>query len=164
MLKFQGEKNMDDKFTLFLNEVPANLQEFVLELDNYLLGKGCKRKIEPAKNGFVTTYILPDSGKSLLNYVFRKTGVKMRIYAKGIGAYDAILSDFPDKMKKGIIKAGDCKKLVGGTCSPTCPGGYTFTMDKVEYKKCRSMAFLHKLDEDSAKYILKLIKSELDNV
>ena len=47
---------MNEKFTLFLNEVPPNLQEFVLELDDYLLGKECKRKIEPAKNGYVTTY------------------------------------------------------------------------------------------------------------
>ncbi len=39
---------MNEKFTLFLNEVPPNLQEFVLELDDYLLGKECKRKIEPA--------------------------------------------------------------------------------------------------------------------
>jgi len=155
---------MNEKFTLFLNEVPPNLQEFVLELDDYLLGKECKRKIEPAKNGYVTTYMLPGSGKSLLNYVFRKTGIKIRIYAAGISAYDAILNDFPDKMKKEIIKSGDCKKLVGGTCSPICPAGYTFIMDGVEYKKCRSMAFLHKIDEESADYILKLIKPELEKV
>lgn len=155
---------MNEKFTLFLNEVPPNLQEFVLELDDYLLGKECKRKIEPAKNGYVTTYMLPGSGKSLLNYVFRKTGIKIRIYAASIDVYDAILNDFPDKMKKEIIKSGDCKKLVGGTCSPICPAGYTFIMDGVEYKKCRSMAFLHKIDEESAEYILKLIKSELEKV
>lgn len=155
---------MNEKFTLFLNEVPPNLQEFVLELDDYLLGKECKRKIEPAKNGYVTTYMLPGSGKSLLNYVFRKTGIKIRIYAAGISAYDAILNVFPDKMKKEIIKSGDCKKLVGGTCSPICSAGYTFIMDGVEYKKCRSMAFLHKIDEESADYILKLIKSELEKV
>lgn len=155
---------MNERFTQFINEIPPNLQKFVLELDDYLLGKECKRKIEPAKNGYVTTYMLPGSGKSLLNYVFRKTGVKIRIYAANVGAYDAILNDFPDKMKKEIIKAGDCKKLIGGTCSPICPGGYTFIMDGVEYKKCRSMAFLHKLDEDSGKYILKLIKSELEKV
>lgn len=151
---------MNEKFTLFLNEVPTNLRGFVLDLDNYLLEKECKRKIEPAKNGFLTTYIIPNSGKSLLNYVFRKSGVKMRIYAAGVSTYDAILNDFPDTMKKEIIKAGDCKKLVGGTCSPFCPAGYTFKMDGVEYKKCRSMAFMHKLDEGSAEHILKLIKSE----
>ena len=155
---------MNERFTLFLNEVPPSLQGFVLELDDYLLGKECKRKIEPAKNGYVTTYMLPGSGKSLLNYVFRKTGIKIRIYAAGISAYDAILNDFPDKMKKEIIKAGDCKKLVGGTCSPICPAGYTFIMDGVEYKKCRSMAFLHNLDKESTEYILKLIKSELEKV
>ncbi len=151
-------------FTQFFNEVPPNLQEFVLELDKYLLAKECKIKIEPAKNGYVTTYMLPGSGRSLLNYVFRKTGIKLRIYAAGISSYDAILNDFPDKMKKEIIKSGDCKKLLGGTCSPVCPAGYNFIMDGVEYKKCRSTAFLHKLDEESAKFIIKLIKAELEKV
>jgi hypothetical protein len=88
----------------------------------------------------------------------------MRIYAASVNAYDIILNDFPEKMKKEIIKSGDCKKLIGGTCSPICPAGYTFTMDGVEYKKCRNMAFLHNLDEESAEYILKLINSELAHV
>ena len=153
---------MDDKFTPFLNEVPDKYHGFVLDLDDYLLEKKCKRKIEPAKNGYLTTYVHPVSGKSLLNYVFRKTGVKMRIYAAGIGSYDAMLNHFPNKMKKEIIKAGDCKKLNGGICSPTCPAGYTFRMDGVEYKKCRSMAFFHDLEEDSAPYILQLVQSEME--
>lgn len=152
---------MDDNFMLFLNDIPAHLQGFVLELDDYLLKKESKRNIKSAKSGFVASYINPATEKTLLNYVFRKTGVKMRIYAAGVGGYDAILNDFPEKMKKEIIKASDCKKLIGEICSPTCPAGYTFTMDGEEYKKCRSMAFFHDLDEESADYILKLLKAEL---
>ena len=82
---------------------------------------------------------------TLLNYVFRKTGVKVRIYAAGIGEYSGILSDFPDHMKKDIIKAGDCKKLSGLKCTPTCTGGYAFRMDDTDYKKCKNMAFFHSL-------------------
>lgn len=126
---------MDEKFTSFLNDIPVSLHGFVLELDESLIKKGCKREIKTAKSGFVTSYLSAKTGKTLLNYVFRKTGVKMRIYAANVASYDVLLNEFPDKMKKEIVKAGECKKLTGGNCSPTCPAGYTFTMDGVEYKK-----------------------------
>ncbi len=154
---------MDDKFMIFLNDIPVSLQGFVIELDEFLIKKGCKRDIKSAKSGFVASYIFSPTGKTLLNYVFRKTGVKMRVYAAGITRYDSILSKFPDKMKKEILKAGDCKKLIGGTCSPTCPAGYSFVMDGIEYKKCRSTAFFHDLNEESSKFILELVKSQLSS-
>lgn len=153
--------SMDEKFVMFLNDIPASLQGFVLELDAFLISKGCKREIKVAKSGFVSSYIDLSTKKTLLNYVFRKTGVKMRIYAAKVANYDSILDDFPTKMKKEIIKAGDCKKLTGATCSPTCPAGYTFVMDGTENKKCRSTAFFHDLNEESSKYIWNLIESEV---
>ena len=146
---------MDETFMLFLNDIPAECQGFVLELDKYLTEKGSKRTIKSAKSGFVTSYTSPKTGKALLNYVFRKTGVKMRIYAAGIGEYSEILSDFPDNMKKDIIKAGDCKKLYGLNCSPTCTSRYSFLMDGVSYKKCKNMAFFHSLEERNFSAIRK---------
>ena len=98
---------MDETFMLFLNDIPAEYQEFVLELDKYLTEKGSNRTIKSAKSGFVTSYNSSKNGKALLNYVFRKNGVKMRIYAAGIGEYTEILADFPDNMKKDIVNAGD---------------------------------------------------------
>ena len=88
-------------------------------------------------------------------------GRKMRIYAQSIGAHADILSDFPENMKNDIRKAGDCKKLCGLKCSPTCPGGYSFSMDGEEYKKCKNMAFFHSLTEENYDAIEKLIRSEL---
>lgn len=155
---------MDESYGLFLSDIPENLKGFVTDLNDYLLEKECKRKIKTAKNGFVTSYLKPATGKTLLNYVFRKTGVKMRIYAAGVGGYEVILNDFPEQMKKEIRKACDCKKLIGGICSPTCPAGYIFTMDGEEYKKCRNMAFFHNLEEETAPYILELLKAELATV
>ena len=152
---------MDETFMLFLNDIPAESQGFVLELDKYLTSKGSKRTIKAAKSGFVTSYSSPVTGKVLLNYVFRKTGVKMRIYAQSIGEHSDILSDLPEKMKADIRKSGDCKKLNGLNCSPTCSGGYTFTMDGVEFKKCKNMAFFHSLTEENYDAIKKLIYSEL---
>ncbi len=153
---------MDEKFLSFLNDIPASQQGFVLELDKFLNEKECKREIKTAKNGYVASYISSVTGKTLLNYVFRKSGVKMRIYAAGIANYDSILTEFPEKMKKDIMKAGVCKKLIGEVCSPTCPAGYTFMLDGNEYKKCRMMAFFHDLNDEDSPYIRKLIESEVN--
>lgn len=152
---------MDETFMLFLNDIPAESQGFVLELDKYLTAKGSKRTIKTAKSGFVTSYTSPVTGKALLNYVFRKTGVKMRIYAQNIGEHSDILTDLPENMKSDIKKSGDCKKLSGLKCSLTCTGGYTFFMDGAEYKKCKNMAFFHSLTEENFDAIKKLIYSEL---
>ena len=153
---------MDEKFNLFLNEIPFECQGFVLELDEYLTKKGSKRTVKTAKSGFVASYSHPKSDKALLNYVFRKTGVKIRIYAAGIAGYSDILADFPDNMKKDIMKAGDCKKLNGLNCSPTCTGGYSFPMDSVVYKKCKNMAFFHSLEKRNFAAVRKLVESEID--
>ncbi len=153
---------MDEKFNLFLNEIPFECQDFVLELDEYLTKKGSKRTVKTAKSGFVASYSHPKSDKALLNYVFRKTGVKIRIYAAGIAGYSDILADFPDNMKKEIIKGVDCKKLNGLNCSPTCTAGYSFVMDGVQYKKCKNTAFFHSLEKNNFSAVKKLIEAEIE--
>ena len=153
---------MDEKFMLFLNDIPAGMQKFVLELDEYLITKGSKRIIKSANSGYVTSYNSPSSGKALMNYVFRKTGVRVRIYAEHIGDHSEILSNFPNNMKADIKKGVDCKKLTGLTCSPTCSAGYIFVMDGIEYKKCKNSAFFHALTEENFGSIMQLIKSEIE--
>ena len=113
---------MDETFALFLNEIPEDCREFVSALDKYLTSNGSKRTIKTAKSGYVTSYSHHKSGRALLNYVFRKSGVKMRIYAENIGSHYKLLSDFPDEMKSDIIKAGDCKKLNSMNCTPHLHG------------------------------------------
>lgn len=142
--------------------IPAEYHSFVLELDEYLTAMGSKRTIKAAKSGFVTSYSSPISGRALLNYVFRKNGVKMRIYAEHIGEHSEVLDGLPDNMKADIRKAGDCKKLTGLTCTPTCTAGYTFVMDGQEYRKCKNMAFFHSLTAGNLEHILKLIKAEIE--
>ena len=155
---------MDELFKLFLNEIPSECHDFVTELDKYLIDKGCKRTIKTAKSGFVTSYSSPKSDRALLNYVFRKNCVKMRIYAANIKEYEEVLSNIPDNMKKDIIKGGDCKKLIGLNCTPTCSGGYSFHMDGVDYKKCKNMAFFHSLENRNFSAIKKIIEAEIDYI
>ena len=77
------------------------------------------------------------------------------------GEHSDFLSDLPQNMKADIRKAGDCKKLNGLNCSPTCSGGYAFTMDGEEFQKCKNMAFFPSLTEENYDAIMKLIRSEL---
>ena len=154
---------MDEMFIHFLQDIPAEYQNFVLELDEYLIARGSKRTIKAAKSGFVTSYSSPASGRALLNYVFRKSGVKMRIYAEHIGEHPEVLNCLPDNMKADIKKAGDCKKLTGLNCTPSCPAGYTFVMDGEEYRKCKNMAFFHSMTDGNIEHILKLIKAEIEH-
>ncbi len=59
-----------------------------------------------------------------------------------------------------LKKATDCKKRNGLTCTSTCPGEYTYTLDDELLKKCRSMAFLMTLNQKTAEYIQTLILRE----
>ncbi len=154
---------MTIQFTDFLEYVPLELKSFVLDVNEYLIKKGCRIKIEPAKNGYVTSYINPATNKTLFNYVFRKTGMKIRIYATNVAKYQQFLNGLPSDVKANIAEALNCKKLNGQNCSPYCSGGYDFFMDGVEYKKCRSMAFLPTLNEKNCPFIRRFIELELEN-
>ena len=91
---------------------------------------------------------------------FWHSGIKVRLYAAGIAAYEDCLAVLPDCMKAELKKATDCKKLNGLTCTPTCPGGYTYTLNGELLKKCRSMAFLMTPNQKTAEYIQILILHE----
>ena len=146
--------------TEFISSMPEELTTFFEETDANLTGKGYRCEIKEAKSGPLVSY--KKDKKTLLNYVCRKTGVKIRLYAANVGHYEHFLDTLPDKMKTEILKATDCKKLNGLSCSPSCPGGYVFNLDGSIYKKCRSMAFLHTLSTDSCGYITKFIELETE--
>lgn len=153
---------MEQLYTDFLGLVPDESKAFVDELNSFLVGKECKRSIKPAAKGYLVTYSLPGSDKSLLNFVFRKGCVKARIYTSHVGEYEELIEKFPEVTKKEIANALECKKLNGKTCSPTCPAGYTFVMDDMEYKKCRSMAFLPALNKANNPIIKEMIEKEIE--
>ena len=139
--------------------VPDESKAFVDELNSFLVGKEYERSKPAAR--LSVTYSLPGSDKSLLNFVFRKGCVKARIYASHVGEYEELIEKFPEVTKKEIANALECKKLNGKTCSPTCPAGYTFVMDDMEYKKCRSMAFLPALNKANNPIIKEMTRKKL---
>ena len=146
------------KYTEYQDLLPSEILETVQNIHTALSAMGFKEEIREAKSGPVLSYI--KDGKSLLNCVYRKSGIKVRLYAAGIAAYEDCLAALPDSMKAELKKAADCKRLNGLTCTPACPGGYAYTLDGELLKKCRSMAFLMTLNQKTAEYIQTLVLRE----
>ena len=149
----------------FLKTVESNNQPFINEIHKLFLENGCKMEIKQAKQGYVVSYIYTKNKKriALMNYVFRKSGMMVRIYARHIHRYQILLDSISEEMKKNVIKAGNCKRLTGvSECSSTCTAGYDFMMDGVNYKKCKNSAFFWRVDADSMEHIKKILEKELE--
>ncbi len=153
---------MDEKFNLFMETVDERFRDFVNQIHEYLTEKDCKRDIKTAKSGYVVSYILNGSKKTLATFVSRKTGMKLRIYPEHINTYQSFLDTLPQKLKKEIKKASVCKRLINpNDCNPKCVMGYTFEMDGEQYQKCRYMAFQPTLSEENNPYIKQFLENEL---
>lgn len=148
-------------FEHFLNEVYIPNREFVTQIHERLLQMGCKLGITQAKSGYVASYTL--NKKTIMNYVFRKSGMIARIYGDNIDQYLDLLSTLPDSMIKAIDKAPICKRLVDPTkCNSRCAMGYTFTLCGNDYQKCRYNAFMFLINEQSMPFIRSLIEREVN--
>lgn len=155
--------NNSELFIAFLNTVESRYQDFVTETDNFLMNNNCKYNIKSAKNGFIVSYILNSTKKTIATFVFRKTGLKLRIYPQHINQYADFLNTLPDKMKKEIKKASVCKRLINpDECNSRCVMGYDFFMDNNHYQKCRYMAFMHTLTEENNPYIRSFLEHEIN--
>ncbi|MCR5794652.1 MAG: hypothetical protein K6G61_04820 [Solobacterium sp.] len=148
------------KFSEYQELLPSEIRDTVQRIHAELSAMGFSEEIKEAKSGPVLSY--RKDRKVLLNYVYRKSGIKVRLYAAGIAAYEDRLAVLPDSMKAELRKAADCKKLNGLPCTPACPGGYTYTLDGKLMKKCRSMAFLMTLNQKTAESVQTLILCEAE--
>lgn len=154
---------MDEKFDLFLARVDSKNQEFVKELNDYLIQNNCKCEIKSAKSGPVVSYVFCDTKKTLATFIFRKSGVKLRIYPENLGKYADFLNGLPEKMKKDIRKSSVCKRLINpDDCNPKCVMGYSFSLDEESFEKCRYMAFMPALNEENNVFIRQFLEKELE--
>ncbi len=118
---------MSEKYTFadFLASVDGENQQFVSDLHDELTELGCKAAIKLASNGFVVSYSL--NKKTIANYVFRKKGLIVRIYAGHIAQYEDVLDTLPDEMARAVLDAPVCKRMVDPTaCNSKCAMGYDF--------------------------------------
>ena len=63
---------MGDLFEDFLGAVPPEMQPIVLEINDFLTQKGCKREIKEAKNGHVVSYKRQENETEVYNRLFNK--------------------------------------------------------------------------------------------
>ena len=153
---------MDEKFNMFMETVDERFRSFVNQINEYLIENGCKCDIKLQKSGYVVSYVLNRSKRTLATFVFRKTGMKLRIYPEHIQEYQSFLDTLPEKVKKEIKKASVCKRLINSNdCNPKCVMGYTFTLDGEQYHKCRYIAFQPTLREENNPYIKCFLEKEL---
>ncbi len=148
-------------FDQFVATVSPEDLPFVMDLHNALEAQGYKTKIESAKSGYVVSYIHPKTKKTLFNYVFRKSGMLVRIYADNLAQYAAFLDTMPDSLAAAIGKAPHCKRLLNpADCNARCPMGYVFSLRGTAHQKCRYGAFLLPVTAESAAFLQALIEKE----
>lgn len=145
----------------FLLSVAPEHQEITDRLNSFLLRNGCSIKIEPSKSGYVVSYH-PADKKVIANFVFRKSGLLIRIYGDHVHGYGDLLETLPEGMKKAIHKASVCRRLLDPEkCNARCPKGYTFTLEDKPYQKCRYSSFMFPVNGDNADSIQAFLEKEL---
>jgi hypothetical protein len=123
--------------------------------------QGADYEVKEAKMGYLVSYLL--NKKTIANYVSRKKGLIIRLYANCINQYMGFLDILPDGMVKTIRDAPICKRLMNhDTCNSKCPMGYDFVLRGQRLQKCRSNAFMFLLCAESNPFIKTFLKNELE--
>ena len=149
-------------FEDFLLDVHPAYRGFVEQTHEALLKSGYKVKIEMAKSGFLVSYSDAKSKRSIANFVFRKSGLVVRIYGEHVNQYLDFIEMLPDSMVKTIDKAPICKRLVDPTaCNSRCPMGYDFMMKGKHHQKCRYSGFMFQVNDESVPVIKTFLEREV---
>ena len=149
-------------FENFVTAAGAEHTEFINNLHDIFVEQNCSVNIKEAKSGYIVSYIYTPTKQTVANYVFRKKGPLLRIYADNVPSYMELLESWPDEMKDSIRKAGPCKRLLDPTaCNPHCKTGFDFILDGKRQQKCRNNAFMFYLENNTKPYLKDMIEQEL---
>lgn len=147
-------------FKEFLSAVAPEYQTFVENLNNKLIEQGCDLIIKEAKSGYTASYQLEK--KTVMNWVFRKSGILARIYGDNASKYEDTIASLPTDMQKRMTTSRDCKRLIDPTaCSDTCVKGFVYTLNGDTHKKCRNDGMFFLLTSETAEHIAGLVCSEV---
>jgi len=150
------------QFSDFLLEVSDSSKDFVLTIHKMMEDASYKIKLELKANGFLVSYSEPKTKKSILNFVFRKNGMYIRIYGNNCNAYADLLHRLPENIVTQIDKSGDCSRLLDPQkCNSRCALGYDFSIGGKRYQKCRLVCFFLFVDAESIPYLLELVEKEM---
>jgi len=149
------------QFSDFLADVRPDYHGFAEGIHASLLAAGYKMKMERKANGFLVSYAHPETRRSLLNFVFRKHALVVRIYADHLGGYMDFLRALPEAMEKEISRAPVCKRLIDpADCNSRCPMGYDFFVGETQYKKCRYSCFMFPVNPENIPVLEEFIALE----
>jgi len=149
-------------FTSFLESVPQDQHGFVMKLHEYMLNNNCAVGIKEAKNGYVASYTHITDKRVTANYVFRKKGLIMRLYADNIQQYADYLQELPQDLKNDIASAPPCKRMIDpGACNPRCLQGFDFFLNGARHQKCRNSCFMILVAEKNNRFLENLVRHEL---
>ena len=150
-------------FCAFVEAAGAPHTDFINSLHEYMLENDCKTEIKEAASGYVVSYIHKPSKRTVANYVFRRQGLMIRIYADNVPAYMEMLANWPDAMKDAIKKAGICKRLFDPeACNARCLKGFDFILDGERQQPCRYVGFMFFLDDETKPHLKELIVQEME--
>lgn len=150
-------------FKDFMQSVDPIHRDFFTEVDKLLTDKGYLPKIELKKTGYAVSYFNKNIKRTIANFVTRKKGILMRIYADNTDQYMDIFSGLPESMVKEINKAQDCKRMIDPTaCNPKCKMGVTIMLENELRKKCRYSALLFLVQQEKYQHIKSILNSELN--
>lgn len=147
----------------FLETVEPPCRQAVEDIHALLEGHGCKLTVETARAGYVASYRHPANKRVVLNFVFRKSGLHMRLYADHVHTYTGLVAGLPPDALKKLDKAPDCKRLLDFTaCSSQCAMGYDFELEGRRYQKCRYNAFLLPMTPETIPSLTAMATRELE--
>ena len=149
-------------FEQFLAVVEPPYQNFISELHKNLIDNGCKAKIESKSSGLFVSYTYAKSKKSIVNLLFRKKGLIVRIYGEHANVYNEFMNTLPEEMIKAVEKAPVCKRLIDpDDCTPKCSTGYDFTIGNAHFQKCKYNCFMFAVNDKNNPYIKSFVENEL---
>lgn len=151
-------------FPAFVEKAGIEHTEFVNQIHEFMLENNCEVEIKEAKSGYVVSYFHTPSAGTVSNYVFRKKGPMIRIYAEHIAEYMSILDKWPESMKNTIRKSVPCKRLIDPkACNPRCRMGFDFILDGERQQKCRNNSFMIIMDTETKPYLKDMLEHEIQS-
>ena len=147
-------------FKEFLSTVAPEHQAFVEKLNDKLIEQGCDLVIKEVKSGYAASYQLQK--KTVMNWVFRKSGVLARVYGDNASKYEDTIASLPADMQKKMATSRDCKRFIDpNACSDTCVKGFVYALNGDTHKKCRNDGMFFQLTNETAEHIAGLVCAEV---
>jgi len=159
---YQNEDFLD--FLGFLEQVDPNSKQFVTDVHQSLMQKGCKVKITQTKAyPFQVAYTMPNSRKGILNFWLRKKGLKVRITVVHLDKHTDLLNRLPEAMISQIDKKETCREFSEkGKCYDNCTGAFDFHIGENHYQKCLYDCFQFDVEPESIPFFIELFETEFE--